>query len=107
MTWPHRGTHLPARVLAKAIYLSGIKPSGYWVILSGYDGCLNFLVPSTRVGNAIVKTLRILASERPDLFSPTQLQQAFQRAVPCKWDGGHAVGCAIERAFGDGNDIGG
>jgi len=23
------------------------------------------------------------------------------------WDGGQAMGCAIERAFGDGNDLGG
>jgi hypothetical protein len=34
----------------------------------GYDQCPDIEVPSTRVGNAIVRALRQVAVERPDLF---------------------------------------
>ena len=109
MTWPDKSTHVPKRVMAKAIYLTGLKTSGYQIITSGYDGLQELDVPTARVGNAFVKALRDIATERPDLFPPSRLQAAFDVANPNYYPilESAAWGCAIERAFGDGNDVGG
>lgn len=55
------------RQIAQKIYLSGMKPQ-YTVVTSYFDGCLSIPVPTTRVGNAIVRALREEAELRPDLF---------------------------------------
>ena len=58
--------------IAKLIYLSGLGLEGYLqgyaVRCNGFDGMIDLAVPSTRVGNAIVRALRATAAERPDLF---------------------------------------
>ena len=107
MTWPDKSTRVPKRVMAKAIYLTGLKTSGYRIITSGYDGLQELDVPTARVGNAFVKALRDIATERPDLFPPSRLQAAFDVANPRIFSESAAWGCAIERAFGDRNDVGG
>jgi hypothetical protein len=60
------------REIANLISLIGIRPTGYRVKCSGYDGMFDLEVPSVRVGNAIVRALRDLAAARPDLFPPSK-----------------------------------
>ena len=64
---------MPKRKIASLICLTGtnILGSGYVVRTSGFDGCCDLDVPSTRVGNAIVRALREVAAQRPDLFPPS------------------------------------
>lgn len=58
--------------IAKLIWLTSPGMRSYLVKVSGFDGCLDIDVPTTRVGNAIVRALRELAQTRPDLFPPSQ-----------------------------------
>jgi hypothetical protein len=64
------------RQLAKLIYLRGLKPCGYTVETSGFDGTMPIDVPSVLVGNAIVRALREVAANRPDYFPPSKLKGA-------------------------------
>jgi len=64
------------RQIAERIALTGSRYGsnsfgGYTVKTSYYDGLLPFDVPSVRVGNAIVRALREVATKRPDLFPPS------------------------------------
>jgi hypothetical protein len=60
------------RQISERIALTGCRiDGGYTVKTSYYDGLLPFLVPSVRVGNAIVRALREVATKRPDLFPPS------------------------------------
>lgn len=59
------------RQLHGLIALTGIKPIGYIVRVSGFDGQADIPVASVRVGNAIVRALRAEALARPDLFPCT------------------------------------
>ena len=61
--------------VAKLIYLTGQKSFGYTVKVNGFDGCLDLDVPTTRVGNSIVRALRNEALKRPDLFPPSKLDR--------------------------------
>lgn len=56
------------RQIARLIYLRGDKRQGYAVETNAYDDCPMLRVPSVRVGNAIVRALREVATARPDLF---------------------------------------
>jgi len=60
------------REITARISLTGIKPFGYSVKTSGFDGCLDIDVPTVKVGNAIVRALREEAAQRPDLFPPSK-----------------------------------
>jgi hypothetical protein len=60
--------------IRKLIYLTGQRGTGYTVRVNAFDGCLDLDVPSTRVGNAIVRALRGVALARPDLFPPSRSQ---------------------------------
>jgi hypothetical protein len=63
------------RAVARLIYLSGTRLTdfGYTVRCSGFDGMTDLNVPTTRVGNAIVRALRTEALLRPDLFPPSKM----------------------------------
>ncbi len=58
------------REIAKRIYLTGHRGMyGYTVVTKGYDGTFNLDgIATARMGHAIVRTLRQMAYERPDLF---------------------------------------
>jgi hypothetical protein len=64
------------RQINSLIYLIGCRIAGYVVVTNGYDGCLDLPVPSTHVGNAIVRALREQARLRPDLFPPSKWRQS-------------------------------
>lgn len=65
---------MPASRVAELIYLSGVRGTGYTVHCNGFDGMVDLSVPSTRVGNAIVRTLRAEAIASPDLFPVSRWQ---------------------------------
>jgi hypothetical protein len=60
--------------IASLIYLTGIQPTGFTVVLNGYAGCEDIWVPNMRVGHAIVSTMRGLAREKPELFPNSKLE---------------------------------
>jgi hypothetical protein len=64
------------RTIAKLIYLSGIRATGYTVHVSGFDGMQDIPVNSVAVGNALVRSLRDLARAHPDWFPPSKMQEA-------------------------------
>jgi hypothetical protein len=68
------GFFLTKREISRLIWLTGTRPHGYMVRTSGFDGCTDLPVSTTRVGNAIVRVLRQAAAQRPDLFPPSQAQ---------------------------------
>jgi len=52
------------KTIRKLIHLTGMKPNGYTVVLSGLDGCSDLWVPSYLVGTAIVRAMREHAANR-------------------------------------------
>lgn len=67
---------LSKRKLQQLIYLTGCKPVGYTIITNGFDGCGYINVSTARVGNAIVRAMRDLASKSPDdYFPPSALER--------------------------------
>lgn len=57
------------RSIDKLIFMTGSKRTGFRVLTAGFDGCDDeYRVASMRCGHAIVRTLRQMAYERPDLF---------------------------------------
>ena len=78
------------RRIKNLIYLaSGI---GYYrVITSGYDGCTEIYAPTTRVGNAIVRAIRELATSRPDLFPFSVLALHEQAQIATRRSRGKTV----------------
>jgi len=67
--------HMTKREIEARIALTGVKPF-YTVRCSSYDGMQDVDVPNARIGNAIVRTLRALAMDRPDLFPPPAARTA-------------------------------
>ena len=67
--------HMTKREIEARIALTGVKPF-YTVRCSSYDGMQDVDVPNARIGNAIVRTLRALAMDRPDLFPPSAARTA-------------------------------
>jgi len=67
--------HMTKREIEARIALTGVKPF-YTVRCSSYDGMQDVDVPNARLGNAIVRTLRALAMDRPDLFPPSAARTA-------------------------------
>jgi hypothetical protein len=59
---------LSKREITHLIFLTGIKPTGYTVIVSGYAGCDNFNVGDARLGHAMVAAFRQVAIRQPALF---------------------------------------
>jgi hypothetical protein len=59
---------LSKREITHLIFLTGIKPTGYTVIVSGYAGCENFSVRDARLGHAMVAAFRQVAIRQPELF---------------------------------------
>ena len=68
------GFFLSKREISRLICLTGTRPDGYMVRTSGFDGCIDLPVSTTRVGNAIVRALRQEAAQRPDLFPPSEVK---------------------------------
>ena len=66
-------TPIPAREMAKVIYLAGSRVHGYTVMVHRFDGMGNIDVSSAAVGNALVRTLRALGRDHPDWFPPSSL----------------------------------
>lgn len=52
------------RAIRKLIHLTGIKPQGYTVVLSDFDGCSDLWVPSYQVGTTVVRAMRKHAYDR-------------------------------------------
>ena len=56
------------REITSRIRLTGIKPTGYTIRTSRFDGLPDIEVVSVATGNAIVRALREEASRRPGRF---------------------------------------
>jgi hypothetical protein len=54
--------------ITKLIFLSGLKSTGFRVHAARLDGLDDIDVPSLITGHAIVRALREVAAERPDLL---------------------------------------
>jgi hypothetical protein len=67
---------IPATVLNRLIYVTGVHPCGYTLLLHGFDGMQDIPFNNYSVARRVCQTMRELAAARPDWFPLSSINEA-------------------------------
>jgi hypothetical protein len=62
--------------IQRLIYVTGVKPCGYTLLLHGFDGMADIPFNSFSVARRVCQTMREIAAARPDMFPPSSVAEA-------------------------------